>query len=156
MDMERVRAEAAAPAGDGETAAGEAGNSANGETVEHMEATAWGGPGDADAAAGAGDGDTATAAVEAADNAAASTDANNGRTKMTPDDRDAGDGPNQVAVVGAAADAAGGEDRAAVNDGPINLWRVQVGAFTKRENAEALAARLRSEGYDVYIVKPPE
>ncbi|WP_258359432.1 N-acetylmuramoyl-L-alanine amidase [Moorella sulfitireducens] len=159
LDMERLRAEAAAPAGDGGTTAGEAGNSASSETVEHMEGAARGGSGDA--AAGIKDGDAATAAREAADNAAASTDANNGRAEMTPDDRDSGDGPNQAAVVKAgcaavedAARTAGGEDRAGVRGGPANLWRVQVGAFAKKENAEALAEKLRRDGYSVFIQGP--
>ncbi|MEW8959254.1 MAG: SPOR domain-containing protein [Moorella sp. (in: firmicutes)] len=33
------------------------------------------------------------------------------------------------------------------------LWRVQVGAFAEKENAETLAKKLRSEGYDVYIMQ---
>jgi len=31
------------------------------------------------------------------------------------------------------------------------LYRVQVGAFLRRENAEAMAARLRKDGYQPYI-----
>lgn len=34
---------------------------------------------------------------------------------------------------------------------PDVLYRVQIGAFGKKENAEALAARLNDDGYDVYI-----
>ncbi len=34
---------------------------------------------------------------------------------------------------------------------PDVLYRVQIGAFSKKENAEALAARLNDDGYDVYI-----
>lgn len=32
------------------------------------------------------------------------------------------------------------------------LWRVQVGAFSKRENAEILAAELKGKGYSTFIV----
>lgn len=32
------------------------------------------------------------------------------------------------------------------------IYKVQVGAFTQRENAERLAAELRSKGYNTYIV----
>jgi len=32
------------------------------------------------------------------------------------------------------------------------LYRVQVGAYAKRENAEAMAQKLRSQGYDTIIV----
>ncbi len=31
------------------------------------------------------------------------------------------------------------------------LYRVQVGAFLRRENAEARAAELKERGYDAYI-----
>jgi len=33
------------------------------------------------------------------------------------------------------------------------LWKVQVGAFSKKENAQALAEKLEKEGYNTYIVK---
>ncbi|BDG59615.1 N-acetylmuramoyl-L-alanine amidase [Caldinitratiruptor microaerophilus] len=36
---------------------------------------------------------------------------------------------------------------------PPVLYKVQVGAFTQRENAERLAAELRDKGYSVYIVR---
>ncbi|AFV10342.1 hypothetical protein Tph_c00940 [Thermacetogenium phaeum DSM 12270] len=34
------------------------------------------------------------------------------------------------------------------------LWRVQVGAFVKKEKAEALAERLRAAGFDAWVVLP--
>lgn len=34
------------------------------------------------------------------------------------------------------------------------LWRVQAGAFVKRENAEALAGRLRAAGFEAWIIPP--
>lgn len=36
--------------------------------------------------------------------------------------------------------------------GPKKLWRVQVGAFNKKKNAEALAARLKKDGFDAYVM----
>lgn len=36
---------------------------------------------------------------------------------------------------------------------PRALYKVQVGAFARRENAERLAAQLRAQGYPVYIVR---
>lgn len=33
------------------------------------------------------------------------------------------------------------------------LWRVQVGAYSKKENAQAMAKELNDKGYDTYIVK---
>lgn len=44
------------------------------------------------------------------------------------------------------------------SDGSVDrtqLYRVQIGAFREKENAEALAAKAEGDGYDVYIV-PPE
>ena len=34
-----------------------------------------------------------------------------------------------------------------------NLYRVQIGAFEKKDNATAFAAKLKKEGFDTYIVK---
>lgn len=34
------------------------------------------------------------------------------------------------------------------------LWRVQAGAFAKRENAETLAGRLRGAGFEAWIIPP--
>jgi N-acetylmuramoyl-L-alanine amidase len=33
------------------------------------------------------------------------------------------------------------------------LYKVQLGAFSNRKNAEALAAELKAKGYQVYITK---
>jgi len=32
-----------------------------------------------------------------------------------------------------------------------NLYKIQVGAFSKKENAEAMAAKLKAAGFDTYI-----
>ena len=34
-----------------------------------------------------------------------------------------------------------------------NLYRVQLGAFEKKDNATAFAAKLKKEGFDTYIVQ---
>lgn len=34
------------------------------------------------------------------------------------------------------------------------IWRVQAGAFAKRENAEAHAGRLRAAGFEAWIIPP--
>lgn len=39
------------------------------------------------------------------------------------------------------------------SDGKASLYKVQVGAFSKRENAERLEADLLAKGYDTYIVQ---
>jgi len=36
----------------------------------------------------------------------------------------------------------------------LSLWRVQARAFAKRENAEALAGRLRAAGFEAWIIPP--
>lgn len=36
---------------------------------------------------------------------------------------------------------------------PQSLWHVQVGAFAKKSNADALAAELKAKGYSVYAVQ---
>ena len=36
---------------------------------------------------------------------------------------------------------------------PTEVFRVQVGSFVKRENAEKLSAELKSKGYETYIVR---
>lgn len=36
---------------------------------------------------------------------------------------------------------------------PEKLWRVQVGAFDSRKNAERLARRLKDDGFEVYVLK---
>lgn len=51
-------------------------------------------------------------------------------------------------------DGGGPSGETTLTAGPAGLWRVQVGAFAKKENAEALAGKLRRDGYNVYIVKP--
>lgn len=38
-------------------------------------------------------------------------------------------------------------------DGAKNLYRVQLGAFEKKDNATAFAAKLKKEGFDTYIVQ---
>ena len=39
-----------------------------------------------------------------------------------------------------------------LNPKPVKYYRVQVGAYTVKANAEKMAARLKKEGYDVLIV----
>ncbi len=39
------------------------------------------------------------------------------------------------------------------DSGTKTLYRVQTGAFTKKANADALAAKLKAAGFDTYIVK---
>lgn len=36
---------------------------------------------------------------------------------------------------------------------PATIYRVQVGAFTKKQNAESLAKSLKNDGYDAFIVE---
>ena len=38
---------------------------------------------------------------------------------------------------------------------PGGLWRVQVGAFARKENAEALVKKLKAAGFDAIIIPPP-
>ena len=38
-------------------------------------------------------------------------------------------------------------------DGAKNLYRVQIGAFEKKDNATAFAEKLKKEGFDTYIVQ---
>ena len=44
------------------------------------------------------------------------------------------------------------EEKPAVNEGSKTIYRVQVGAYSKRENAEAMQKRLKSAGFDAIIV----
>lgn len=39
-------------------------------------------------------------------------------------------------------------------DEPVPYWRVQVGAFKAREDAESYAAKLRERGIDCFVVPP--
>ena len=45
------------------------------------------------------------------------------------------------------------ESKPKPDDDTKNLYRVQLGAFTKKENATAFAAKLEKKGFDTYIVK---
>lgn len=38
---------------------------------------------------------------------------------------------------------------------PDGFWRVQVGAFARKENAEALVRKLKAAGFDAIIIPPP-
>ncbi|GFN21947.1 SPOR domain-containing protein [Thermanaeromonas sp. C210] len=92
MDMERLRPEASASAGDGETAPAQTGGRREGVVLEDKE----------------------------------------------------------VAVRGKGGP--GGEP--APTASPASLWRVEVGAFAKKANAEALAKKLKHDGYSVFIQEP--
>ncbi|MDH7577342.1 MAG: SPOR domain-containing protein [Bacillota bacterium] len=66
----------------------------------------------------------------------------------------------------AARLASGGQDAPAPPPGPegggppepappaSGLWRVQAGAFARKENAEALAEKLRAAGFEAWVVPP--
>ena len=57
------------------------------------------------------------------------------------------------AIVAVIAQKAGLVKKAAEKDEPGTLYRVQLGAFSKKANAEKLAAELKKKGYSVYITK---
>ncbi|WP_433543121.1 SPOR domain-containing protein [Neomoorella humiferrea] len=61
--------------------------------------------------------------------------------------------PKETGTKDGAVPAAGGLDTTVAGIDAAKLWLVQVGAFAKKENAGALAKKLRSEGYDVYYVQ---
>lgn len=46
----------------------------------------------------------------------------------------------------------GQKEQSSTSDESGTMYRVQVGAFSKRENAEALADKLKAAGFDAYIV----
>lgn len=46
----------------------------------------------------------------------------------------------------------GQQEQSGASDESGTMYRVQVGAFSKRENAEALADKLKASGFDAYIV----
>lgn len=45
------------------------------------------------------------------------------------------------------------EPEQSAQDGAKNLYRVQIGAFEKKDNATAFAEKLKKEGFDTYIVQ---
>lgn len=47
----------------------------------------------------------------------------------------------------------GGSSTENISSGGKTMYRVQTGAFSKRSNADALAAKLKAVGYDTYIVQ---
>lgn len=49
--------------------------------------------------------------------------------------------------------AATTEEKPQTQDDAKNLYRVQLGAFEKKDNATAFAAKLKTEGFDTYIVQ---
>jgi len=57
------------------------------------------------------------------------------------------------AIVRGIADTYALKKKAAPPTKPIKLYRVQVGAFSEKKNAESLAEELRKKGYDTYIVE---
>lgn len=67
-----------------------------------------------------------------------------------------GDPPADPAPDDPAPPTAVQDEAVTLRMAPLSLFRVQVGAFGFRENAEALASRMRDEGYPAAVLSPED